>query len=485
MDSDDDFYYSSDDDEVEQSADDGGEVDPDFIAVSAPKKHYKILKEEDIKRLQENDIAAVSDVLSVSKGSATALLCRYNWNLSSVYDNWFSDEPAGSSSPKRKSQKQICKICFEDKNKTMLSSSCGHLFCSDCFRTYISTSINDGPGCLTLLCPEPDCKAFIDSDMVDSLTFRDDKVKYYRYLNRSYVESTKNRKWCPAPGCEFAVEIDLTCENYDVMCDCSYKFCWNCMEESHRPVDCTTVAKWIEKNSSEAENTSYILAYTKPCPKCRKAIEKNQGCNHMTCRQPCRFEFCWVCLGPWKEHGSYYDCNKYKEKEEVSELEKNRENARKYLERYTHYYERWDANDKAMKRAVTDLSRARNEHVDKLAKVQEDVPAQMEFVIDAWDQIVECRRVLKWTYAYGYYVEQGKMDFFVYLQGEAEFALERLHHCAEKEMGEYLSAECPSKDFKDFRTKLVDLTTVTRNYFENLVRALENNLSEVENVGTS
>lgn len=35
-------------------------------------------------------------------------------------------------------------------------------------------------------------------------------------------------------------------------------------------------------------------------------------------------------------------------------------------------------------------------------------------------QIVECRRVLKWTYAYGFYLpeqEQTKKQFFEYLQG--------------------------------------------------------------------
>lgn len=35
-------------------------------------------------------------------------------------------------------------------------------------------------------------------------------------------------------------------------------------------------------------------------------------------------------------------------------------------------------------------------------------------------QIVECRRVLKWTYAYGYYLpenEHAKRQFFEYLQG--------------------------------------------------------------------
>ncbi len=41
---------------------------------------------------------------------------------------------------------------------------------------------------------------------------------------------------------------------------------------------------------------------------------------------------------------------------------------------------------------------------------------------DPWlvDQIVECRRVLKWTYAYGFYLpenEHAKRAFFEYLQG--------------------------------------------------------------------
>lgn len=103
-------------------------------------------------------------------------------------------------------------------------------------------------------------------------------------------------------------------------------------------------------------------------------------------------------------------------------------------------------------------------------------------------QIVECRRVLKWTYAYGYYLpehEHAKRQFFEYLQGfafasfsritfiwfpsfiealilndvgEAESGLERLHQCAEKELQGYLDAEGPSREFNEFRTKLAGLT---------------------------
>ncbi len=78
-------------------------------------------------------------------------------------------------------------------------------------------------------------------------------------------------------------------------------------------VSCETVTKWLTKNSAESENMNWILANTKPCPKCSRPIEKNQGCMHMTCSQ-CKFEFCWLCQGDWKEHGErtggFYACNR-------------------------------------------------------------------------------------------------------------------------------------------------------------------------------
>lgn len=91
---------------------------------------------------------------------------------------------------------------------------------------------------------------------------------------------------------------------------------------------------------------------------------------------------------------------------------------------------------------------------------------------------------MKWTFAYGYYLpqhEHAKKHFFEYLQGEAQVGLERLHHCAEVEFKQFVSEiQDPSKDFDFFRRKLTGLTTVTKTYFENLVKALENGLADVE-----
>ncbi|GAU28148.1 hypothetical protein TSUD_313070 [Trifolium subterraneum] len=139
------------------------------------------------------------------------------------------------------------------------------------------------------------------------------------------------------------------------------------------------------------------------------------------------------------------------------------------------------------KKLLLIYNRCKSVHMKKLSNSQQQSKLKLKFITDAWLQIVECRRILKWTYVYGYYLpdnEHAKKQLFEYLQGEAESCLERLHHCAEKEIQVFLSDDvAPSKEFIDFRMKLADLTSVTRNYFKNLVRALENGLSDVDSNG--
>lgn len=507
---DDDFYSG----ETAMDSDDGDAADYEFIDNDSDdsddlrsrrsQQNYTILNEADIHQRQEDDIMKISSVLSISNVAAAILLRHYNWSVSKVNDEWFADEekvrrvvglldePHAIPNVKE----LTCGICFEVYScDSMKSAACGHPFCVTCWQGYISTSINDGPGCLMLRCPDPSCGAAVGQDMIVSMASHEDTEKYQRYFLRSFVEDNRKTKWCPAPGCDYAVDFIVGGETFDVTCRCAYSFCWNCTEEAHRPVDCDTVSKWIMKNSAESENMNWILANSKPCPKCKRPIEKNQGCMHITCTPPCKFEFCWLCLGAWSDHGErtggFYACNRYeaaKQEGVYDDTEKRREMAKNSLERYTHYYERWATNQSSRQKALADLQQMQSVHLEKLSDKQCQPESQLKFITEAWLQIVECRRVLKWTYAYGYYLperEHAKRQFFEYLQGEAESGLERLHQCAEKELQTYLNGEGPSKDFDEFRMKLAGLTSVTRNYFENLVRALENGLSDVDGHGGS
>ena len=62
--------------------------------------------------------------------------------------------------------------------------------------------------------------------------------KVRQFALRSYVEDSRKLTWCPAPGCEHAVECtaDIGDEPLDVTCNCGSTFCFTCKEEAHRPV---------------------------------------------------------------------------------------------------------------------------------------------------------------------------------------------------------------------------------------------------------
>ncbi|GJS27496.1 probable E3 ubiquitin-protein ligase ARI8 [Tanacetum coccineum] len=486
---------------------DDDDVENDDVPIDDKKarneKSYVILKEDKLIEGQKDEIKKVTSVLSISKDEACMLLLKYNWCVTNVHEAWFGDEVKvreligmldvdhGVKFPENDETEVDCGICFDSVMvKDSANCGCSHVFCKVCWITYVNTAINDGPGCLNLKCPEPSCGAAVGPDMVNVLAKGEEKKKYDGFWLRSYVESSQKKiKWCPGPGCDYAVEYDDNFEddNYDVSCNCKFVYCWKCMEDAHSPLDCETVGKWVLKNTAEAENTTWILAYTKPCPKCKKSIEKNEGCMHMTCRKPCGHQFCWLCLGPWSEHGSR-SCNGYKlEGGKVNKDEQQRDLAKKSIQRYTHYYERWAANEKSRKKALSDLHKIETVDLKKLSSNYDMPETQLQFITDAWLQIVECRRVLKWTYAYGFYIpetEEEKKAFFEFLQGEAEVGLERLHLCAEKDLQIFIKKEDEEATtkviFNSFRIKLTGLTDVTCSYFQNLVRALENGLSEVD-----
>lgn len=381
----------------------------------------------------------------------------------------------------------------------MVSVGCGHYFCEGCYARYMEERLGEGLGAMEARCPGLEkggvrCQAKVPPSVAKRILGEEGAAKYEDFRQRAYVEGKAGVRWCPGAGCGRAVEGPVGWEVEDVACRCGEMFCWACGEEAHRPVDCETVKKWVEKTSVESENLNWILLNTKQCPKCKRPIEKNQGCMHMTCYPPCKHEFCWLCLGDWKDHGErtggFYACNRYRG--ETSSVEaKRRERAKNSLERYTHYFERWINHNAAHRKALSDIRHTSDEWLRQLGEHHGVDPNQLRFIVDALRQVAECRRVLKWTYAFAYYrfmPEDGaegalppglerKKEFFEFIQGEAEAQLELLTEEAETELKKQFEMPDHARlSFSDFRSAISSLTDVTRKYFGTLVSELEHGL---------
>ncbi|KAK1391242.1 putative E3 ubiquitin-protein ligase ARI5 [Heracleum sosnowskyi] len=151
--------------------------------------------------------------------------------------------------------------------------------------------------------------------------------------------------------------------------------------------------------------------------------------------------------------------------------------------RYVYYFQRWDANHKAQEKEVADLCNIKGNLVEVLEKKHCCNGGGFKFLTEAWKQIVECRRFLKWTYVYGYYMPEhanSKTTLFEYLQGEAEMALERLHDCAENTLNLCLKFDDTTNKFETLEVELLDRTAVTKKHFKNLLQGISDGLPEVE-----
>ncbi|CEM21973.1 unnamed protein product [Vitrella brassicaformis CCMP3155] len=356
---------------------------------------------------------------------------------------------------------------------------CGHRYSNLFWSQYLKTALQDGSSCLGKRCPAPGCRELVPSHMWAKFLSDDEMAKFQSFNLNGFVESNSNMRWCPAAACGNAVEDRNS--TGDVKCTCGNWFCVFCGEEAHRPIPCETIKKWNEKNQSEAENMTWILVNTKNCPKCKNPIEKNHGCMHMTCR--CRHEFCWLCLGDWKDHrGDYYRCNVYEgRKAEEDPKEEERKRARESLERYAHYFERYRAHKHGQEVATTKQLPQIKQRCETLVTMGLATYAEVTFLHEATLQIINCRRMLKFSYAYAYFAnfDKNQKALFEFHQGQLEHTLDKLQEKTEAEdLTESFKQhadtdESPKMKFAKFKQDLTNLTNVVNQFFERMKDTFE------------
>eukprot|EP01112_Ceratiomyxa_fruticulosa_P023049 TRINITY_DN8658_c0_g2_i2.p1 TRINITY_DN8658_c0_g2~~TRINITY_DN8658_c0_g2_i2.p1 ORF type:complete len:571 (+),score=108.81 TRINITY_DN8658_c0_g2_i2:228-1940(+) len=447
---DDDYEYDENEYDEEEDGDDDDDDDLD-MGVDNEADYYDEYKTEQVldkKAIQQGaskEIERVANIIDISISAAGALLKHFHWNSEKLLERFYEDpskvlKEAGiatqsvirssntttsTSSTNARMTVSDCIICG-DRLVSGKSSGleCGHKFCNDCWKGYLNTQITDGKS-IGITCMGHKCATLVTEDIVKAVVDPPIFSKYVEFITKSVVEDNPNIQWCPRPGCQNAVKSDFA-KTKDVRCKCGFKFCFQCNGESHSPADCDMMKKWEKKCKDDSETCNWISSNTQDCIKCKSAIEKNGGCNHMTCRK-CGEEFCWICLGQWKGHTQ---CNKYTASNDNKKTE-----SRAALDRYLHYFHRYTVHEES-KKFEGKLWESVNA---KMRAIQDTDPSRLvdvQYVFDATEQLIECRRTLKYTYVFGFYLEEGpEKQLFNFLQSDLEATTESLSHLLENLIG--------------------------------------------------
>jgi ariadne-1 len=239
----------------------------------------------------------------------------------------------------------------------------------------------------------------------------------------------------------------------------------------------------MQKAGDESENVKWLIANTRKCPECRKPIEKNGGCMHMTCHKNsggCGFEFCWLCRGPWSAHGSdtggYYACNKY-DSSKAKDEDVSANSVKTELEEYMFYYHRYESHHNAMKIADEQRRQAELRAGDIMDKFK--VRAQdTTFLGEATEQLLANRKVLKWSYVYGYYLKKThtkERQLYEYLQEDLEKHTDKLSQQYEQPLHKINDYH----EFIKWKEQVTNYTRVTAGFLKKFTEGVLGGLTEV------
>ncbi|CAP37079.2 Protein CBG19920 [Caenorhabditis briggsae] len=253
----------------------------------------------------------------------------------------------------------------------------------------------------------------------------------------SATSGVKAKGYCTVCAMEGHAELPhLACGH----CFCEH--CWKshvessvrCGADYHAPTSCDTIRQWMTKCADDSETANYISAHTKDCPQCHSCIEKAGGCNHIQCTR-CRHHFCWMCFGDWKSHGSeYYECSRYKENPSVA-AEANHVKARRALEKYLHYFERFENHSKSLKMEEELRDKIRKKIDDKVNE-HNGTWIDWQYLHKSVSLLTKCRYTLQYTYPFAYYLTGSpRKNLFEYQQAQLEKEVEELAWAVERADG--------------------------------------------------
>ncbi|XP_063042033.1 ankyrin repeat and IBR domain-containing protein 1 isoform X2 [Engraulis encrasicolus] len=360
----------------------------------------------------------------------------------------------------------IC-MCGISMFEEPVDMPCSHMFCRGCWEGFLNLKIQEGDA-HNIFCPAYECFQLVPVEVIEGVVSREMDKRYLQFDIKAFVENNPAIRWCPWAGCDRAVRLSIqgpaasTANPFNcpllqapaVDCGRGHLFCWECQGEAHEPCDCQTWKMWLQKVNQmrpeelagvseayeDAANCLWLLSNAKPCANCKSPIQKNEGCNHMQCAK-CKYDFCWICLEEWKKHssstGGYYRCTRYEQiqqveeqsKEMTTEAEKKHKNYQE-LDRFMHYYSRFKNHEHSyqLEQRLLKTAKDKMEQLSKVLIARQGEAPDTTFIEDAVQELLKTRRILKWSYPYGFFLEpkSTKKEIFELMQTDLEMVTEDL-----------------------------------------------------------
>ena len=216
------------------------------------------------------------------------------WHSFSLY---LYNEGNDNNSTTRKIEEEKCMICNEELKEEEKKNNileCEHFFCDDCYYEFLKENINSN-FIEKIKCPQKDCSTKLFDEFIEKKLIKDIPLldKYKKLQKKRQLMLDPNIQLCPFPDCDSYAKREssskcVSCIKYN------HKFCFICLKDWHGDTKCENI---VDKSFEKWRDSDKV----KRCPKCKFFIEKNEGCNHITCLN-CKYEFCWFCLSEYNRN---------------------------------------------------------------------------------------------------------------------------------------------------------------------------------------
>lgn len=292
---------------------------PEAPPLMVQQASHQVFNSVQVARERVSLLVATAKAVKLQLAATGRLLASYAWDLDAAVADYGDDPeralaraglpPSAAAAPEPGSAVTVkedasssgqakgdhsseaeCPVCMSPpaEGGGLCTLRCHHSACRDCWIDHLRASLaTGGPAVVSdTPCVTPDCARRLDEADWAALSAKhapEVLANFQRFVVRSFIELAPDMMWCRNPdGCDRVLQYSGT--RTSLRCECGFLVCSRCGDAAHDPVGCSELKAWNLLNESGRDDASLalILKRYKRCPKCKNAIEKNAGCDHVS-----------------------------------------------------------------------------------------------------------------------------------------------------------------------------------------------------------